>query len=139
MLYFYEQYGIIVNHRSISNFAKINDMKKLILSALILISALSGFAQVKVTDPPVHAPKTENTKKIQNPAAYACPKCYAITKGAGKCATCNVDKVQLGTYYCPMCQKSTGAKAGKCPTCGMKTTQMTRKYAASHSGAKMKA
>ena len=113
-------------------------MKKLLLSSIILLAVLFSYAQGKVTDPPVKAPKIENPKKVQNEAAYACPKCYEITKGAGKCAKCNMDKVQLGTYYCSMCMKGTGAKPGKCPTCGMKTTQMTRKYATAHSGGKMK-
>lgn len=85
------------------------------------------------------AASTQKAKQVQNAAAWACPKCYAITKDGGQCASCKMDKVQLGTYYCTHCMKGTGAKAGKCPACGMATTQMTRKLCAEHTkGAAMK-
>ena len=112
-------------------------MKKLFLFAITLFAAGGIFAQTPAA--PAVAPKATvaaKPKQVQNPAAYACPKCFQISKGTGKCDHCQTDKVQLGTYYCSMCVKSTGAKAGKCPSCGMATTQMTRKYCAQHAGKK---
>lgn len=107
-------------------------MKKLLLSVIVLMAAVFTFAQPPVTTTPVKTNNAVKVKQVQNPAAYACPKCYMISKGAGKCEHCQVDKVQLGTYYCPACMKGTGTKAGKCPTCSKETVQMTRKYCAAH-------
>ena len=107
-------------------------MKKLLLSVIVLLTAAFSYAQPTVTTAPVKTDKAVKAKQVQNPAAYACPKCYMISKGAGKCEHCQVDKVQLGTYYCPACMKGTGNKAGNCPTCNKATVQMTRKYCAAH-------
>ncbi|MBS1512497.1 MAG: hypothetical protein JST86_16755 [Bacteroidetes bacterium] len=103
-------------------------MKKVLIvfAALLMLAATGVKAQTTTAD----ATKTAVKKQVQNPAAYACPKCYHITKGAGQCEMCKMDKVQLGTYFCPKCMKGTGAKAGKCPTCNGATVQMTRKYCA---------
>ena len=91
-----------------------------------------SFAQPPATTTATKTVTPAKVKQVPNPAAYACPKCFDITKGAGKCAKCQVDKVQLGTYYCTSCLKGTGNKAGKCPTCNTATVQMTRKYCAAH-------
>lgn len=116
-------------------------MKTILLSIFSAI-AMIGFAQQKpvtATAPATAAHTTQTAKKVQNPAAWACPKCYAITKDGGQCASCKTDKVQLGTYYCTHCMKGTGTKAGKCAACSMATTQMTRKLCAEHAkGAAMK-
>ncbi len=104
-------------------------MKKLILLLAIVFVAAYSFAQAPVKDSTHHMVKS---KQVQNPAAWACPKCYAISKQGGKCAADNTDMVQLGTYYCEHCVKATGTKPGKCPTCGAATTQMTRKLCAQH-------
>lgn len=96
---------------------------------MLLFCAIT-FAQTPVAAPAAKSAtekKMAHAKQVQNPAAYACPKCYAISKGVGQCEHCKADKVQLGTYYCPACAKASGAKAGKCATCGAATVQMTRK------------
>lgn len=105
-------------------------MKKLLLSGIVMLLAVCSFAQPSVTT----STKTTSTKvkQVQNPAAWACPKCFNITKDGGKCASCQADKVQLGTYYCTACMKGTGNKSGKCPSCNAATVQMTRKYCAAH-------
>lgn len=105
-------------------------MKKIMM--LLVAVLMIGFVANAQTAPPAPAAKT--TKQVQNPAAYACPKCFQITKGAGSCASDGTAKVQLGTYYCTHCMKSTGAKPGKCPTCSGETTQITRKYCAKMGG-----
>ena len=108
-------------------------MKKLIQLLLALFIAFTINAQT--TAPAAQATeKTAVQKQVQNPAAWACPKCYMITKAGGKCAHCDVDKVQLGTYYCQHCIKATGNKPGKCSMCGSETTQMTRKLCAKMGG-----
>ncbi len=114
-------------------------MKTILLSFFLAIAAIS-FAQEKTATAAAPAAAQKATKQVQqHPAAWACPKCYAITKDGGQCASCKTDKVQLGTYYCTHCMKATGAKAGKCPACGMASTQMTRKLCAEHmKGAAMK-
>jgi hypothetical protein len=113
---------------------KQNKMKKLML--LFAAFLMIGFAANAQT---TTAPAQQTTKKqVQNPAAYACPKCFKITKEGGKCSVDGTDMVQLGTYYCLHCMKSTGTKPGKCPTCGMATTQITRKYCAAHGGTPLK-
>lgn len=113
-------------------------MKTILLSFFLAIAAIS-FAQEKTATAAAPAAAQKVTKQVQHPAAWACPKCYAITKDGGQCASCKTDKVQLGTYYCTHCMKATGAKAGKCPACGMASTQMTRKLCAEHmKGAAMK-
>ena len=104
-------------------------MKKL----LVLFAALffSYAMQAQTTAPAETTTKTVVKKQqVQNPAAYACPKCFQISKGSGQCPMCKTDKIQLGTYYCPKCDKATGAKAGNCPDCKTATVQMTRKYCA---------
>ncbi len=108
-------------------------MKKLLLAMLMMVFCSITFAQAPAAAPaakPAMEKKVAHAKQVQNPAAYACPKCYAISKGAGQCEHCKADKVQLGTYYCPACMKSSGAKAGKCAACGGVTAQMTRKLCA---------
>jgi hypothetical protein len=107
-------------------------MKKIFLLLAILFTAFAGFSQ---------APAAKDTaamakhKQVQNPAAWACPTCFKITKEGGVCADDKTAKVQLGTCYCAHCVKATGAKPGKCPDCGGATTQMTRKLCASHAAA----
>ncbi len=109
-------------------------MKKLMLLFVAFLTI--GFAaNAQTTTTPA---KQEAKKQVQNPAAYACPKCFHISKGAGKCPDDGTEKVQLGTYYCTHCMKSTGTKPGKCPSCGMETTQITRKYCAAHGGTPLK-
>ena len=107
-------------------------MKKIILVTLVVFASMNIIAQSAATKPVI---KTEaaKPKQVANPAAYACPKCFMISKGAGKCEHCQVDKVQLGTYYCNKCQKGTGTKSGLCPNCKGETIQITRKYCAQHS------
>ena len=110
-------------------------MKKIMLFVAVLFFAANSFAQqTPAKDTAQHAVK----KQTQNPAAWACPKCYKITKDGGDCADCKVAKVQLGTYYCEHCVKATGAKPGKCPACGGATTQMTRKLCADRTAAMSK-
>lgn len=105
-------------------------MKKSIFFITFLFFVGSSFAQqAPVTDSAKHI---AINKHVQNPAAWACPKCYKITKEGGACMDDKTDKVQLGTYYCEHCVKGTGNKPGKCPTCGAATTQMTRKLCAQH-------
>ena len=112
-------------------------MKKQVLFLAFLCFMLCSFAQ---TSPAPVAPnkKAETVKQTQNPAAWACPKCYKITKDGGSCTDCKVAKVQLGTYYCSHCVKATGTKAGKCPACGAATTQITRKLCSEHGAMPMK-
>ena len=107
-------------------------MKKLTLMIVVMFTAIFSFGQAVTEAPAVKTvkPAAAKPKQVANAAAYACQKCFAISKGEGNCEKCNVAKVQLGTYYCPMCSKGTGAKPGKCPSCSMATTQMTRKYCA---------
>jgi hypothetical protein len=108
-------------------------MKKLLASAIIILAAMSINAQTTTAEPAAKTTTAAKPKQTVNAAAYACPQCFAISKGAGKCEHCQADKVQLGTYYCTMCKKSTGTKPGNCPDCKMATTQITRKYCAKHS------
>lgn len=107
-------------------------MKKIMLlfAAILMIGFAVNAQTVKTVAPATNVAK----KQVQNPAAYACPKCFKISKGAGQCSDDKIEKVQLGTYYCAHCIKSTDAKAGKCASCGMATTQMTRKYCAKMGG-----
>ena len=102
----------------------------MLFAAILMI----GFAVNAQTTTPTAPAANVAKKQVQNPAAYACPKCFKISKGAGQCPDDKTEKVQLGTYYCAHCMKTTGTKAGKCPTCGMATTQMTRKYCAKMGG-----
>ncbi len=108
-------------------------MKKLIV---LFVAVCFGFALQAQTVATAPAAATTTAKKVQtqNPAAYACPKCFMVSKGAGQCAMCKTDKVQLGTYFCPKCMKSAGAKAGTCADCKGATVQMTRKYCAANGG-----
>jgi hypothetical protein len=100
-------------------------MKKLILMAVLMCGTLLGMAQMD-------SAHTTKVKKMANPAAWACPKCFMITKEGGQCSMDQTDKVQLGTYYCDHCMKGTGTKAGKCASCANPTVQMTRKLCAKH-------
>jgi len=109
-------------------------MKSLMMLFAAFLIGFTASAQAAAAAPVAAKAKTSTKTQVQNPAAYACPKCYQITKGAGKCTMDNSDKVQLGTYYCPHCMKASGAKAGKCASCGMATVQMTRKYCAKMGG-----
>ncbi|MBS1916231.1 MAG: hypothetical protein JST87_08130 [Bacteroidetes bacterium] len=106
-------------------------MKKLFVLASLLTFCVLCFARQSPADT-----TKKVTKHVQNPAAWACPKCFKITKDGGVCADDNTAKVQLGTYYCEHCMKATGNKPGKCPSCGAATTQMTRRLCASHNAAK---
>ena len=107
-------------------------MKKILLSVIVMMAALFSQAMSKDSLPPIKTDKAVKINPVQNPAAYACPKCFMISKGAGKCEHCQMDKVQLGTYFCPGCLKAMGNKPGKCPSCQKTTVQMTRKYCAEH-------
>ena len=107
-------------------------MKKILLLLAVFFTALTGFSQTPAAK---DTAATAKHKQVQNPAAWACPTCFKITKDGGNCADDNTAKVQLGTYYCAHCVKATGAKPGKCPNCGGATTQMTRKLCASHATA----
>jgi rubrerythrin len=109
-------------------------MKKLALIVSFVCASLFSMAQVKTSADttaakPVHK---EKVKQVQNAAAWACPKCYMITKEGGQCTMDQTDKVQLGTYYCEHCIKGTGTKPGKCPACSATTVQMTRKQCAKY-------
>ena len=106
-------------------------MKKLLFLSFLIIGSVICFAQ-QTPAAVVDTAKKAVSKHAQNPAAWACPKCFKITKDGGQCADDHSDKVQLGTYYCEHCMKATGSKAGKCPTCSGPTTQMTRKLCAEH-------
>jgi hypothetical protein len=110
-------------------------MKKILLLLTVLFTALAGFSQTKTV---ADSAKTVKQKQVQNPAAWACPTCFKITKDGGACADDKTAKVQLGTYYCQHCVKATGNKPGKCPDCGGATTQMTRKLCAAHATAPVK-
>jgi Zn finger protein HypA/HybF involved in hydrogenase expression len=109
-------------------------MKKLISLSLVILFGLALHAQPTTTE----SAKPVVKKQVQNPAAYACPKCFHISKGAGLCPDCKQEKVQLGTYYCTKCLKSTGTKPGDCPMCKTATVQMTRKYCAKMGGTPLK-
>ena len=108
-------------------------MKKLFLFMMFIAFSCTMHAQSDVKPAKTEDAKMKvvKTKQVANPAAYACMKCFNIEKDAGKCSKCQADKVQLGTYYCEHCAKSTGAKNGVCEMCKAKTTQMTRKFCAS--------
>ena len=107
-------------------------MKKLLTLSIAFFMAISCFAQPPVASPTPGKSSTAKAKKANNSAAYACPMCCNISKEGGKCDHCNMDKVQLGSYYCMHCKKGTGSKPGKCESCNMETTQITRKYCATH-------
>ena len=74
-------------------------MKKLMVLFFALCFSYALQAQTTATD--ATAKTAVKKHQVQNPAAYACPKCYHISKGSGQCPDCKVEKVQLGTYYCP--------------------------------------
>ena len=112
-------------------------MKKLTFLLSLMFFGFIAFAQQTPASATDTAKKAMN-KHVQNPAAWACPKCFKITKDGGTCADDNTAKVQLGTYYCDHCMKATGNKPGKCGTCGAATTQMTRKLCAQHTAAPVK-
>ncbi len=112
-------------------------MKKIILAAIMLLS-ISVATKAQSTSTPVAVDKVKKETKQQNPAAYACPKCYHITKGEGQCTDCKMAKVQLGTYYCPKCNMAGGSKPGNCSMCKSPNVQMTRKYCAAHGGTPVK-
>jgi Ni/Co efflux regulator RcnB len=107
-------------------------MKKLLLMATVMCMSLFSMAQADSATAPKQKEHKEHKKGMQvaNAAAWACPKCFAITKEGGQCAMDQTDKVQLGTYYCNHCMKATGAKPGKCATCTAPAVQMTRKLCA---------
>jgi hypothetical protein len=120
-------------------------MKKLLMMASFLCLSLLGMAQAGMADSTMtvkHGGKHHGNKgnhgqkvaQVANPAHWACPKCFSITKEGGKCGADQTDMVQLGDYYCEHCVKGTGKKPGKCTSCSMATTQMTRKLCAKHNG-----
>jgi rubrerythrin len=113
-------------------------MKKLLFLSFLMIGSIICFAQ-QTPAAVVDTAKKAANKHVQNPAAWACPKCFKITKDGGTCADDNTAKVQLGTYYCEHCMKTTGNKPGKCPSCGNATTQMTRKLCGQHNAPAKKA
>ncbi len=115
-------------------------MKK-ILSIFMLLFTVGIAANAQTTTAPTSAPVKDMVKKEakpQNPAAYACPKCFHISKGEGQCTDCKIAKVQLGTYYCPKCNMSGGVKPGSCTMCKSPNVQMTRKYCAAKGGTPVK-
>jgi hypothetical protein len=109
-------------------------MKKLLLMASVMCLSLCSMAQTDSAAAPKQNGHKEHKKGMQtaNAAAWACPKCFAITKEGGQCTMDQTDKVQLGTYYCEHCMKTTGTKPGKCATCAAPAVQMTRKLCAKH-------
>ena len=108
---------------------KIIFMQKVFLLLVIVFAGLASFAQQK---PVADSATAVNYKQQQNPAAWACPACYKITKEGGQCTDDKTTKIQLGTYYCQHCVKATGDQPGICPTCKGATTQMTRKLCKEH-------
>ena len=104
-------------------------MKKILLLLAVLFTGMISFSQ---QTPAADSAKSVKHKQVQNPAAWACPACFKITKDGGVCADDKTAKVQLGTYYCQHCVKATGNQPGQCPTCKGATTQMTRKLCAQH-------
>lgn len=121
---------------------KFTIMKKLLMMVSFLCLSILGMAQdstMTVKHGGKHHGNKENhgqkVAQVANPAAWACPKCYSITKAGGVCATDQTEMVQLGTYYCEHCMKASGSKPGKCASCSMATTQMTRKLCAKHNHA----
>lgn len=111
-------------------------MKRITFLVLLALISFAGFAQQTAAK---DSAKVAKAKQIQNPAAWACPTCFKITKEGGQCPDDKTAMVQLGTYYCEHCVKATGNKPGKCPACGAATTQMTRKLCAKHASAAKKA
>jgi hypothetical protein len=114
---------------------KIEIMKKLLLLIGLMYVSTLGIAQKGMSDSAKvvkhgAGKHGDKMKQVPNPASWACPKCYAITKDGGVCAADQSEKVQLGTYYCAHCMKASGSKPGKCASCSMATTQMTRKLCA---------
>jgi len=111
-------------------------MKKSIFLFLLIAASYISNAQTPAVTSSTTTTTTQaaaaTAKQVQNPAAWACPHCFQITKAGGMCAKCNIQTVQLGTYYCPKCMKGTGTKSGNCPMCGTATVRMTRKLCASH-------
>ena len=117
-------------------------MKKLLVIITVMLFANNIFAQQnQMQTPPQQRTMQERMDRSHqqgNPAAYACPKCFEVSKGEGNCSKCNVPKMQLGSYYCEKCMKSTGTKADNCSSCKGATTQMTRKYCAAKGGTPLK-
>ncbi len=107
-------------------------MKKLLTLTVAIIMAIGSFAQPPAAPPASGKMGIAKAKQVNKPAAYACPMCCNIGKEGGKCDHCQMDKVQLGSYYCMHCKKGTGSKPGKCESCNMATTQITRRYCATH-------
>lgn len=105
-------------------------MKKTLLLLLTAVISFAAFSQ----EPAVDSAKAKKQK--QNPAAWACPTCFKITREGGACEQDKTAKVQLGTYYCQHCMKATGTQPGQCPMCKGATTQMTRKLCGQHREAK---
>jgi hypothetical protein len=121
-------------------------MKKVLLMAIFACVSILSMAQAPVADSSMtvkrggkhpdknHGNHGQKVAQVANAAAWACPKCFDITKAGGTCAHDQTDMVQLGTYYCDKCVKATGSKSGKCGTCSNQTVQMTRKLCAKHNG-----
>lgn len=108
-------------------------MKKLFALLVVLFLATVSYCQPPVSTAANPKQGKVTAKKLnEGKPAYACPKCCDITKSEGKCEHCKVDRVKLGTYYCTHCMKSTGDKPGNCDMCKMRTTQISRKYCATH-------
>lgn len=105
-------------------------MKKIFLLLLMAVVSVAAFSQAPAGD------SATAKKQKKNPAAWACPSCFKITKEGGNCEQDKSAKVQLGTYYCQHCMKATGTQPGQCAMCKGTTTQMTRKLCAQHRNAK---
>ena len=72
-------------------------MKKL----LVLFFALCfGYALQAQTTTDAATTKVVKKQQVQNPAAYACPKCFHISKGSGQCPDCKTATVQMTRKYC---------------------------------------
>jgi hypothetical protein len=121
-------------------------MKKVLLIAIFACVSILSMAQAPVADSSMkvkrggkhpgkeHENHGQKVKQVANAAAWACPKCFDITKAGGNCAQDQTDMVQLGSYYCEKCVKATGDKAGNCSSCSEKTVRMTRKRCAQKNG-----
>jgi hypothetical protein len=124
---------------------KITIMKKVLLMAIF--ACITMFSMAQATDTTAmtvkrggkhpgknHENHGQKVRQVANAAGYGCPKCFATAKVGGSCANDQTEMVQLGTYYCEKCVKTTGEKAGSCNNCSSKSTRMTRKLCAQKNG-----
>jgi len=97
-------------------------MKKLIMLALLMLSAATIFAQTNKSD-------TAQPKKKTTKAQYTCPTHpWVKSKKPGTCSICGTHLIinrvgtkqgQVVTYSCPMHPAQVSDKPGKCSICGM--------------------